>query len=350
MKKKHTPAALLNDESQYRTTLTRLFSEYSIEISNAREAIPFLNAYSNARGLKLKVHQSFDLPHDTPTMGRLAKMSLDGRIVLHDQDVVRLDSWLIEVLRANIKTAKVEEEPTTRTSIQDAIREKAAVVCGEIEGLIDDAIANNDYTLRLSIEMNGVIAKYVSTHLQYLITYYQEVSESSDREFVNAHKHIKVSKLLKMLNSWAEFSDTEQKKAKANRKPIKRKPKPAGVQVAKMKYLKETQYLGKDLKSVSAPTIVGSEQVWVLNTKYNSLTRYVAASRDGIQVRGTAIQNYDVEESITKKLRAKDALDVLNRVLDGGKIVLRRVLDEVKSAPKTPNGRMNENCIILRCA
>jgi hypothetical protein len=73
---------------------------------------------------------------------------------------------------------------------------------------------------------------------------------------------------------------------------------------------------------------------------------YVATDAAGLDVKGSAIQNYKYGESVSKTLRKPK--DVLSRVLDGGKIVLRKVMSEINSKPVELNGRINKDTILLR--
>jgi hypothetical protein len=72
----------------------------------------------------------------------------------------------------------------------------------------------------------------------------------------------------------------------------------------------------------------------------------VATDQAGLGVKGSGIENYKYSESISKTLRKPK--DVLDRVLNGGKIVLRKVMGEINSKPSELNGRINKDTILLR--
>jgi hypothetical protein len=65
-----------------------------------------------------------------------------------------------------------------------------------------------------------------------------------------------------------------------------------------------------------------------------------------LDVKGSAIQNYKYNESICKTLRKPK--DVLSKVLDGGKIVLRKVMSQINAKESELNGRINKDTILLR--
>jgi hypothetical protein len=75
------------------------------------------------------------------------------------------------------------------------------------------------------------------------------------------------------------------------------------------------------------------------------LTVFRAIDRGGLQVKGTSIINYDEKNSFTKRTGRKPE-EYLKKVLEGGKIVLRKLMDDMKEAPLAY--RINENTILLR--
>jgi hypothetical protein len=88
-------------------------------------------------------------------------------------------------------------------------------------------------------------------------------------------------------------------------------------------------------------------ELWTFNTKYKTITRLTAIDRGGLQVKGTSITNYCESNSITRSVGRKDPNEFLKRILEGGKLVLRKVFDEIKTE-KPLAYRINENTILLR--
>ena len=114
----------------------------------------------------------------------------------------------------------------------------------------------------------------------------------------------------------------------------------------KVKYLKAFDEL--KLVSIAPENVVGAMVVWVYNTKYRKLGKYVASTREGFAFKGTTLQKFDETQSVQKKLRKPE--EVVGRCLTGGKIVLRKLLDEIKTNEQPMTGRFNEDTIILRTA
>jgi hypothetical protein len=130
----------------------------------------------------------------------------------------------------------------------------------------------------------------------------------------------------------------------AARKPRKKKPVSFEKKVKNLKFKKDD--IDNKLVSIDPVKIVGAEKLWIYNTKTRRLGVYVATDAAGLDVKGSAIQNYKYGESVSKTLRKPK--DVLSRVLDGGKIVLRKVMGEINSKPVELNGRINKDTILLR--
>jgi hypothetical protein len=138
-------------------------------------------------------------------------------------------------------------------------------------------------------------------------------------------------------NKYANFK-------KANRKIRVKKAKPAGEQVSKMKYLKEFAELS--LKSVSAPSIIGANQLWVYNVKNKKLGVYNASGTSGFSVKGTSLQGYDPETSVQRTLRKPDV--IIPKMMAAGKVALRKILPDLTTTETALNGRFNEDILLLR--
>ena len=128
------------------------------------------------------------------------------------------------------------------------------------------------------------------------------------------------------------------------KKTRRKKVYSAQEQTKKLNYkITDTEY---HLTSINPELIVGSGQLWAFNTKTKEITKYESEDRAGLGVKGTTIQNFG-KYSATKKIgnRTKHFLD---RIQEGGKIVLSKVLDEINTKSSKPTGRINEHIILLR--
>ena len=74
---------------------------------------------------------------------------------------------------------------------------------------------------------------------------------------------------------------------------------------------------------------------------------YRAIDRGGLQINRSSITNFDASTSIEKRI-GKSPDDVIKKVVDGGKISLRKLTSTLRAKDEEPNGRINNNTILLR--
>ena len=291
------------------------------------------------------------------TFGWVARMQMNGT-AFDDTVQQRMAAHFQELLN-EAKSVK-EEEPVAvvaaaipKRSIQDAMAEKQAEFLGEaIDGEIDNFITNSfkptGYNLYKYCQAHNVAKQYLAGVAAICERQLAELDLiGADEQVTEAWRHAgkrDIKALKEFLQTLMEDADRYANFKKANRKPRVKKAKPAGEQVAKLKYLKE--FADLTLKSISAPSIIGAQQLWVYNTKNKKLGVYHATGASGFSVKGTSLQGYDPALSVQRTLR-KPA-EVIKRVMEGGKIVLRKVLTDLTTTETQLNGRFNEDTILLR--
>ena len=195
--------------------------------------------------------------------------------------------------------------------------------------------------------INAPVAKKMLDIFRGEVEEVEEALEGKDEQLVEGYNHLtkrELRRFAQFLRSIYDGVERHANNAKTVRKPRKTKAKPVHKIVEKVKYLKEASEY--KIVSIDPTKIVGAEQLWAFNVKTRTLWVYNAQSRDGLSVKGTTLQGYDAETSIGKKLRKPE--EVIGRLLGGGKIVLRKLMDEIKSVEKSPNGRINDQTVLLR--
>ena len=239
--------------------------------------------------------------------------------------------------------------PSNVISIQQRMEEKARELASEIDGAIDDFMINkkNDFSTKNYLLANLVAAPIAKRIGEMYVATAEELRgaiEGTDEQLVEGYSHFTKRELKK----FAEFvegiiSDCNQQvqTAKANRAPRKRKEKPASVQVARMKYLKEFAEL--NLKSAKPESIINSTEVWVYNTKYRRISVY-KAENGALAVKGTTILGFSVTES--KQFTLRKPADFF-KGLTIGKRPLNAKMKTLTTKSAVPNGRINEETIIL---
>jgi len=289
------------------------------------------------------------------SVGTLIRMKQRGQ-PLQTKDEEFIDARIEELRRlakedkaySSIKgEPKVKEEKPV-VSIQDRIADAASTHIGEINGLIDEFVMNDvDIDVSAYLKANEVspqVSKLIPKAFTSTISELEEALEGSDKQLVEGYSHLKKVKLKKLIAQLKAIEDACQQQvvtAKAARKPRARKEKPASVLAAKVKFLKE--FVELKLTSEKPEKIVGASEVWIYNTKYKKLQVY--RSLGALSIKGTTILNYDVATSGAKTMRKPE-------LVTGYATMTKRTLAGEFKALKTKeaavNGRINEECIILK--
>jgi hypothetical protein len=282
----------------------------------------------------------------------LARMSRNG-IALSNDHVLVIDDHIQNLLTSHEEevVTEIKEEVAPRATIQESMAEKESELIGELEGLLDTYLfEGKDFNLYNYLKGNQIPHAYVKGVISWLEGKIPEIKDALDKideQLVEGYSNFTNSKLKKYLATLEGGIADAQKYAdfkKVNRKVRVKKAKPAGEQVAKLKYKKEdAEYV---LKSIPPSQIIGANQVWIFNTKTKKLAQYVASGPAGIAVKGSRLMNFNPEESKQKTLR-KPA-ETLKKCIDGGKLVLRKLMSELSTKEADVNGRVSEDMIILK--
>lgn len=248
----------------------------------------------------------------------------------------------------DIKTVEDKEvKPTNVVSIEDRINQAALKHAGEIDEHIDAFVTtkSTDFSTKrylLSNQISGAVSKRIGEYYGRLERELGEAVAGKCEQLNEAYGYLTKSQLKKFHEFVKSIINdcNQQVVASKVRAPRARKAKPASVIVAKLKYLKEFEEL--KLKSIVPTSIVGASELWVYNTKYRRVTVYKA---DGtLSVRGTSILSYDVNSSETKTLRKPEEFF---KGLSLGKRGLNSAMKDIKTKVIKPNGRINEDMILL---
>ncbi len=287
--------------------------------------------------------------------GLLARLLANGNeLAKHHMDKInsefeRIRTLAFEKKEQELKKVKVEEAPVKKgPTVQEKMEEKVSTFMGEFNGLVDEFIITGKNqniaglikTVGISgSSMGNKILDKIKSPMQEL----SEVIDGKDRQLVEGWSNIKKPDQKKLLGMYhALIESLQQAKVSAPVKIRKVKAKPAGVIVQKLKFKREDSEL--KLKSVLPATIVGANEVWVFNTKYNKLQCYVAAEGTGISVKGTTLLNFNVEKSKQKTVRKPETVHVLT---NAGKRTCAQYYKALTTKEADVNGRINEECIIL---
>lgn len=237
------------------------------------------------------------------------------------------------------------EKPT----IQDRIADKMSEYIGDIENIIDNPPA--DFSMYKHLTATEFPAKLTTKVAEYYKPMVVELAEAvlgKDEQVREGYKNFTRAQLKERLALYSmivEDCERYSGNIKKSRAPRKSKPITAEKKLKHFKYLKEDNSL--KLKSVNPETILGAQELWTYNNKYKVLTVFRARGPAGLDVNRMTITGYDTEGSVSKRIGRKTE-DVLNRVLTGGKIVLRKIFEEISSDNIEVNDRLNTNTILIK--
>jgi hypothetical protein len=238
-------------------------------------------------------------------------------------------------------------------SIQERIQDKAKECIAELEGQFDDAMLCNFKTIgspygsMKSFSIKDAQTKYLIDWAKKRRNEFDEVMNTNDVDLKNGYSNFNKTQLKKAVGYFdqvildcAKISTDSVK----NRKPRKRKVKSAEELVSKINICVEFPEL--NLKSIAPKDIVGSMQLWVYNTKTRKLGTYHAQDVGGLTIKGSTLLNFNETKSIQKKLRKPEEL--LPQVLNGGKVFLKKALEDIRAVESPLSGRLNADTILLR--
>lgn len=244
-----------------------------------------------------------------------------------------------------------KEEVKPVISIQERVVNRANDLIADIEGHLDnfyrDGVVFKPSDWLSQHDVKPAIAQRIAEYYKPLYAELFDAYNGKDVQLKEAYSSWKKPKLkiyLEFVKSIVSAAETRATVVKAARKPRKKKEKPASVIVSKLKFKeKDDEY---KMVSVDPKQIVGSNQLWVFNTKYRTLAVYNAMGPAGLNVKGSTVIGFDEKTSIVKKLRKPD--QQLKSLLDGGKVVLRKFMDSIKCKSKEATGRINTDTVLVR--
>lgn len=295
--------------------------------------------------------------------GALLRMRSRG-LTLRDSEFDYIKTTLDDMERLalrKIKEDKMEaDDPDTPykppiVSVQDRIKFKTQEsILGDLEDMLDEWIKGESPTIDVVETMKAAIlppqaVKYVVDWAEKHRIELQEAIDKLDPQVVEAYSHL-TTKRKKDFIGWFEGIIADAQRFGANTKTVRKarvkKPVSLEKQLSKLKYLKESPE--NKLVSINPSQIIGATELWTYNIKYKALTRYIAESGTGFEIKGTTLTKYDQSTSQTRKLRKPEQL--LAEVLSSAKTKAAKAFSALTTKPSVPNGRMSEDTIILKAS
>lgn len=271
-----------------------------------------------------------------------------------DQLTKIVDEKIQELLVAG-KQIK-ESTPPTKTPRQ-RMEEKLSDLAGDLMNVCDQVMVDiregNFSAKKESTKINRWLESNKVNHWQAdmladlfapALAELDDLVNAKESQLKDAYSFLKTTQQ-KQLYKFMDNLVSSCLKHSANTKPVrktrKRKIDPSKI-ISKVKYLKESSEYG--LTSVDPASILDSKKVWVFNCRYKTLSVYYASPGHLLSIKGTTIQNFDGEKSESRTI--KNATKEMPKVRTEKE--LTSLWSRQTSVVKTANGRLNENCVILK--
>ena len=293
----------------------------------------------------------------TLTLGNVAKMWQRG----YEYSRPEIKRFGLELKRImKLAEAVVDIETTTdpsppQISVQERQRMRVNDTIGaDWEEVVEGWMAGT-YTQEIDVfklfKHYDLKGSCINMFHDMVLIEYQPVKDAYDNtceQCVEAYGHItrrKQNKMLKLMEGI--FSDLDQLKTanKAAKVPKAKKPKASDVQVKGLKY--QSDSIEFKVSSINPVMIPGKEVLYIYNTKSRKLIQLITNATKGFEVSGTTIKNICSDTSRVTTLRKPD--EVLPLILKKSiKQIDKLVWDTITTKITIPNGRINDDCVLLR--
>lgn len=295
----------------------------------------------------------------------LSRMKLRG-LQLNEQENLVLENHIkklinsienpeLKLSQTSIQKVKVEVV-SNKPNVQEIMRDKAREAAGELEGMFDDLIINGKSSGKVIDVLSRV--NVLPQHIPLIVnawkkkqTEFDELHLGKDKDLLEAYKHlgkIQIRNITKFIEQVLGDLNSYISVKKANKTPRKRKAVPVEKIVAKLKFLKEFKDASNklDLVSVHPTKLHGSSEAWVYDAGKRKLHHYVADDYSKVfTIKGNTLLGYDANKSEIKTLRKPG--EQIKEIM-GSKPAARKYFENIKAVSSKPNGRFNENMIILK--
>ncbi len=299
-----------------------------------------------------KVHESQVIT----SYGYLARCIMRGYQPTEEQ-AARFNSEVNRIIRTAEVVQAVEKPVSNRPNVQEIMREKTHEAGGELEGRWDDYIKDG-CKKENSINPVQVLTQFniLPQHVNILIDAwkskldeYYELQQGKDEQLNEAYAHlgkIQVRNIIGTIESIIAEINSYINIKKNGRKPRAKKPVPVEKIVRKLKYLKTFKLEKLDLVSIPPAKLHNSTEAWVYDAKKRKLFHFVADEyAKCLSVKNNTVTGFCTKQSEGKTLRKPETQ--IKEIM-GSKPAARKFFKDIKAVSVTPNGRFNDDMIILR--
>jgi len=305
---------------------------------------------------KVKRAKDYAFPNALGWMARMTMMGWE----LDALETERVEGAITKAIASVVAKVEVEdsEKPAkAKFNIQELMREKSAAAGGELEGMLDDYIANGALS-KHGLKPIDVLktANILPAHAGVEIAHWtgvlaelKEAKAGKDADLTEAYSSynkIQLRNIMKFVeliisdyNGYVAFK-------KSTKKVRKKKVKTPEQLAFKLKFLATD----KDLKltSIKPAKIIGTKELFAYDVKKRKLMYFVADEYAGeLTIKNNTIVGFDVMKSVQKTVR-KPA-EQLKGFTSASRPNTRKLFKDTKSVEVKVSGRFNENIVILKC-
>jgi hypothetical protein len=262
----------------------------------------------------------------------------------------------VEVGHTIKEVIEVDFEVKPTVSVKDRMENQLEDILSSFESYVDDWMDGksiNDfdpYKEMLSYEpkIKPAHAKIIRNAFANQYAEAKELLSKEDEDLNEGYSHLSQKQKKEFVAIYEKIDsacDMIIRSTKATRTPRTAKAVSKEKIVSRLKFKdKDVEY---NLVSINPIEIIGATEVWVYNTKYRKLGRYVADDMiKTLSVKGSTITGFNTSTSVQKTLR-KPA-EQLKQFATSNKVALRKFLDDIKSKDQLLTGRINSDTILLK--
>jgi hypothetical protein len=242
-----------------------------------------------------------------------------------------------------------EIQPKVKVSIQDRVNDKVSDFIGMFEETIDQkGYSLSMYSTLQQEEIPPLLASKIADFYRPIAEEATKlISKNADPQLKEGYNNLTAEQQKTRAVFYNSIlADCERYVSNVKKVKVTRAPRPISLE-KKLKHIK-FQKENNEFKtvSISPEKIVGAQELWMFNTKYKTLTAFFALDRGGLDIDRTTVTKFDTEKSFTYSL-GKKAPAVIASVLTGGKLVVRKMLTQLKKTAALQE-RINENTILMK--
>ena len=293
----------------------------------------------------------------TMELGKVAKIFTRG-YEYTEPEMKRWGNILENIYQKALITVEDLEDTEASKSALPSIQERQRTklietICEDWELVVDgwvDGEFNQKFDAYKLFKQYQLKGSTLNMFKDIVMQEYQPVKDAYDKtcdQAIESYSHIKrtdLSRMIKLMESI--FADLDKLRAatKATKIPRIKKPKASDVQIKNLKY--KTEDIDFKVMSINPVMIPGKEILYVYNTKTRKLSQFISNSTKGFEVSGTTIKNICNTSRMATLRRPEGILPLI--LSQTQKQIDQRVWNNITRKVSVPNGRINNDCILLR--